>query len=344
MQDNDTVKGSTDKAVALVPNAKQAADALRQKWRFAEAGVWTDNMLNALDNGVKGGKWFSLIDKISRPKTLELAWKRVKSNRGAAGIDGVSIAKFDANSEVYLSELSASLSSGSYQASGVRRVEIPKGNGKKRPLGIPTVKDRVAQMAVKLLLEPIFERNFSDVSYGFRPGVGCKDALRAVDAELKAGYTWVVDVDIRGYFDNIDHGRLMELVSERVSDGEVLRLLQLWLDAEIVTEVESWNPIKGTPQGAVISPLLANIYLSGLDAHMTELGYRMVRYADDFVILCSSKTEAEAAYEEVLSWLAKANLEANTEKSHVTDCSIEAGGYFEFLGYRFERGRRWARN
>ena len=344
MQDNDTVKGNRDKAVALVPSAKQAADALRQKWRFAEAGVWTDNMLNALDNGVKGGKWFSLIDKISRPKTLELAWKRVKSNRGAAGIDGVSIAKFDANSEIYLSELSASLSSGSYQASGVRRVEIPKGNGKTRPLGIPTIKDRVAQMAVKLLLEPIFERDFSDVSYGFRPGLGCKDALRAVDAELKAGYTWVVDVDIRGYFDNIDHGRLMELVSERVSDGEVLRLLQLWLDAEIVTEVESWNPIKGTPQGAVISPLLANIYLSGLDAHMTELGYRMVRYADDFVILCSSKTEAEAAYEEVLSWLAKANLEANTEKSHVTDCSITAGGSFEFLGYRFERGRRWARN
>ena len=189
MQDNDTVKGNRDKAVALVPNAKQAADALRQKWRFAEAGVWTDNMLNALENGVKGGKWFSLIDKISRPKTLELAWKRVKSNRGAAGIDGVSIAKFDANSEVYLSELSASLSSGSYQASGVRRVEIPKGNGKKRPLGIPTVKDRVAQMAVKLLLEPIFERDFSYVSYGFRPGLGCKDALRAVDAELKAGYS-----------------------------------------------------------------------------------------------------------------------------------------------------------
>ena len=154
----------------------------------------------------------------------------------------------------------------------------------------------------------------------------------------------MVDVDIRGYFDNIDHGRLMELVSERVSDGEVLRLLQLWLDAEIVTEVESWNPIKGTPQGAVISPLLANIYLSGLDAHMTELGYRMVRYADDFVILCSSKTEAEAAYEEVLSWLAKANLEANTEKSHISDCSITAGGSFEFLGYRFERGRRWVRN
>ena len=187
MQDNDTVKGNRDKAVALVPSAKQAADALRQKWRFAEAGVWTDNMLNALDNGVKGGKWFSLIDKISRLKTLELAWKRVKSNRGAAGIDGVSIAKFDANSEVYLSELSVSLSSGSYQASGVRRVEIPKGSGKTRPLGIPTIKDRVAQMAVKLLLEPIFERDFSDVSYGFRPGLGCKDALRAVDAELKAG-------------------------------------------------------------------------------------------------------------------------------------------------------------
>ena len=192
------------------------------------------------------------------------------------------------------------------------------------------------------MIEPIFEQRFASNSYGFRPGKGCKDALREVDASLKAGYTHVVDADLQSYFDTIPHDKLQARLKEHLSDGRLLDLLTSWLKQDIVKELESWTPTAGTPQGAVISPLLANLYLHPLDERMQERGYRMVRYADDFVILCRSAEEAQKALEEVRKWVEANGLQLHPEKTHVGNC-MEAGQGFEFLGYRFEAGKRWVR-
>jgi len=267
--------------------ATQGAEAHRRDWTWVEASVWNERMLAALANGVKGGKWFSLIDKGYRVETLKAAWQKVAANGGAAGVDDQSVKRFAARAEMYLKELSIALERGTYRPMAVRRVEIPKEKGKMRPVGIPVVKDRI-QTALKFVLEPIFEREFLKMSYGFRPGLGCKDALREVEGLLGDGYTFVVDVDLKSYFDTISHARLMERVEQKVSDGRVLELIGAFLKQDIVKEMERWTPTGGTPQGAVISPLLANIYLHPLDCHIKEKGYRMVRYADDFVVLCRS--------------------------------------------------------
>jgi len=299
-------------------------------------------MVSALVNGVKGGRWFSLIDKVWAPATLALAWMKVSANKGAAGVDGQSLEMFAANPERYLGELSIALKDGSYRPQPVRRVEIPKGDGGTRPLGIPAVKDRIVQTATKLVIEPIFEASFADGSYGFRPGRGCHDGLREVDRLIQEGFTFVVDADLKGYFDSIPHDRLMKRVEERISDGRLLELLQGWLKADVLKDVERWTPTAGAPQGAVISPLLANIYLHPLDEHMAALGYRMVRYADDFVVLCRSHDEAAAALAEVCQWVADNGLVLHPDKTHVGDCR-QPGEGFGFLGYRFEAGRRWVR-
>jgi RNA-directed DNA polymerase len=312
------------------------------EWEWVDRTIWTERMLGALGNGVKGNKWFSLIDKVYRPTTLRGAWEQVKSNRGAAGIDGQSIERFAANAERYLNELAQDLEEGRYQPQPVRRVEIAKGGGKTRPLGIPTVKDRIVQTAVKRVIEPIFEKEFLPMSYGFRPGRGCKDALREVDGYLKEGYIHVVDADLKGYFDSIPHALLKERIEERISDGRLLELLACWLRQDIVKDLERWTPTEGTPQGAVISPLLANLYLHPLDETMLRLGYRMVRYADDFVILCQSAEQAQTALEEVRAWVEANGLALHPDKTHIGDCRIEGQG-FEFLGYRFEAGKRWVR-
>jgi RNA-directed DNA polymerase len=299
-------------------------------------------MLSALDNGVKGGKWYSLIDKVYAPDTLELAWSKVEANEGAAGVDGQSIDRFAAKADGYLSELASAVREGSYRPQAVKRVEIPKGDGRTRPLGIPTVKDRIVQQAVRLVIEPIFESGFCDGSYGFRPGRGCHDALREVDRLLKEGYTHVVDADLQSYFDTIPHDRLMARVEERVSDGRVLDLIRSWLEADILQGLDRWRPDRGSPQGAVISPLLANIYLDPLDRLMAERGYPMVRYADDFVILTRNQAEAEAALALVQAWVASNGLTLHPEKTRIANCRKKGNG-FEFLGYRFERGRRHVR-
>ena len=299
-------------------------------------------MLSALVNGVKGNKWFSLVDKVERPTTLEAAWQKVASNGGAAGVDRQSIERFAASSAVYLGELSQALRERSYRPLPVKRVEIPKGDGKTRPLGIPTVKDRVVQTALKFVLEPIFEAQFRDSSYGFRPGRGCKDALREVDGLLKEGYTFVVDADLQSYFDTIPHAQLMQRVEERVSDGAVLELISYFLKQDILHGMARWTPTGGSPQGAVISPLLANIYLHPLDVIMAEKGYRMVRYADDFVILCRAREDALRALEEVRLWVEENGLTLHPDKTHVGNC-LTPGEGFEFLGYRFEAGQRTIR-
>lgn len=326
----------------MLETTKQATETQRLVKSWAETAVWTERMLAALANGVKGGKWFSLYDKVYRPEVLKAAWQRVKRNKGAAGIDRVSIERFDAQAGNYLDELHHTLKMGQYRPQPVKRLEIPKGGGKTRPLGIPTVKDRVVQAALKSVIEPIFERHFLDTSYGFRPGRGCKDALRDVNQGLKEGYCWVVDADIQGYFDNIVHEKLMERIEATISDGAVLRLIRQFLEQDILAEARRWTPVKGTPQGAVLSPLLANIYLHTLDEKLAEEGYRLVRYADDFVILCQSQEEAERALGSVRSWMAKNELSLHPDKTHIGDCR-KAGQGFEFLGYRFEAGQRMVR-
>ena len=296
-------------------------------------------MLSALDNGVKGGKWYSLIDKVMMPTTLKVSWHKVRANKGAAGVDGLSIGRFAAKADLYLNELGAALREGSYRPQAVKRVEIPKGDGRTRPLGIPTVKDRIVQQAVKLAIEPIFEAGFCEGSYGFRPGRGCHDALREVDRLIKEGFAFVVDADLQSYFDTIPHERLMARVEEKVSDGRLLDLIRGWLKADILKGLETWTPTGGTPQGGVLSPLLANIYLDPLDRLMASQGYRMVRYADDFVILTRSRAEADTALALVAAWVAENGLTLHPEKTRVGDCRRPGEG-FDFLGYRFEAGRR----
>ena len=284
-------------------------------------------MVSALGNGVKGGKWFSLIDKVVRPATLEIAWQRVARNQGAAGVDGQSIERFEAQSERYLRELQRSLTEGRYQPDPVKRVEIPKGDGKTRPLGIPTVKDRIVQTALKMVIEPIFEVQFRPGSFGFRPGRGCKDALREVDRLLKEGYTHVVDADLKSYFDTILHDRLMRLVEGSISDSRIVALIDGFLRQEIMSDVARWQPAAGTPQGAVLSPLLANLYLHPLDVLMEQSGYRMVRYADDFVILCASEAEAAAALRQVTTWVNANGLTLHPCKTRIGDAAQPGRGW-----------------
>ncbi|HSU04645.1 MAG TPA: group II intron reverse transcriptase/maturase [Acetobacteraceae bacterium] len=282
------------------------------------------------------------MDKVCAPATLLASWQRVRAKGSAGGVDGRSIQRFGARAETYLSELSESLRTGAYRPQAIRRVEIPKGDGRTRPLGIPTVKDRIAQMAVKLVIEPIFETTFHPSSYGFRPGRTCKDALREVDRLIRDGHCFVVDADLQGYFDSIPHLRLMQRVGAAISDGGVLALLQGWLAQDIMDGMQRWTSTGGTPQGAVISPLLANIYLHPLDEHMAGLGYRMVRYADDFVVLCRTEEAAQAALAQIRAWVSAAGLTLHPGKTRVGDCR-QPGQGFDFLGYRLEAGRRFVR-
>jgi len=301
-------------------------------------------MLTALENGVKGVKgnvWFSLIDKVYSLANLSAAFAKVQANDGSAGVDHVTIAMFEKRAEANLLELSEELRTGRYRPQPIRRVYIPKADGKQRPLGIPTVRDRVVQTALRNVLEPIFEKDFAQHSYGFRPGRGCKDALRRGDELLKQGYRYVVDADLKSYFDTIPHERLMERVGEKVADSRVLKLIEWYLSQQVMEQLEQWTRLAGSPQGAVVSPLLSNVYLNPLDHLLAGKGYEMVRYADDFVILCRSAEEAQAALEEVKRWTAEAGLSLHPDKTRIADARSKEG--FEFLGYCFCEGRRWPR-
>ena len=319
---------------------KQAEEDLWHRHK-AERGVWTEPMLAALARGLKGNKWFSLIDKVWSERTLELAWEKVKSNAGACGVDGITISRFAKDSQSRLLAVNEQLKRGTYQPKPVKRVWIDKpGSAEKRPLGIPTVTDRVVQAAVRMVIEPIFENRFAKHSYGFRPGCGCKDALRRVEELLHAGHTHVVDVDIKGYFDAIPHDRLMALVRERIADGRVLGLIEGFLKQGVI-EGTDWHEAKeeGTPQGGVISPLLANIYLDPLDWLMAQSGFEMVRYADDMVVLCRSEEQAAAALSALKEWMEGAGLTLHPDKTRVVDMN-QADSHFDFLGYRFKRSHR----
>lgn len=324
-----------------VLKAKQVGE-VRARWAWTEPAVWTERMLTALEVGVKGGIWFSLIDKVYKPGNLRAGFAKVKANQGAAGVDHQTIEMFEANLDTNLSKAAQQLADGSYRPQAVRRHWIAKpGSKEKRPLGIPTVRDRVVETALRNVLEPIFERDFAEHSYGFRPGRGCKDALRFVDYRLKAGNTWVVDADLQSYFDTIPQQKLLGRVAEKVADSRVLELVEAMLQQAVMEELRHWTPEAGTPQGAVISPLLSNIYLDPLDQEMAGSGYQMVRYADDFIILCRSEAEARAALAKVQEWTAQAGLRLHPEKTRIVDATQRGG--FDFLGYHFERGYRWPR-
>jgi RNA-directed DNA polymerase len=297
-------------------------------------------MLTALDEGVKGGKWFSLIDKVYSLQNLRASFEKVKTRKGSAGVDHQTIEAYEANLERNLEELSAKIREERYEPQAVKRVWIPKpGKKEKRPLGIPTVRERVVQGAMRNVMEPIFEKDFAEHSYGFRPGRGCKEALRRVNDLLRAGQVWVVDADIKSYFDTIPHEPLMERLREKISDGKMLTLVEAFLNQAVMETAREWRPTGGTPQGAVMSPLLANIYLDPFDHLMQDAGYEMVRYADDFVVLCRSQAEAEQALALIRSWMEQAELTLHPEKTRIVNA--QEGEGFDFLGYHFEHGQRW---
>lgn len=331
----------TEEQPEAVPARATRAGEILLRWGWVESTVWTERMLTALEQGVKGGKWFSLIDKVHPDRTLRAAFSQVAANKGAAGVDHVTVKMFDERLEENLTSLSEELRSGLYRPQQIRRHYIPKPGSKElRPLGIPTVRDRVVQTAVLMVLEPIFEREFAEHSYGFRPGRGCKDALRRVDQLLKEGYMYIVDADLKSYFDTIPHDRLLALVAQKVSDGRVLSLIESFLKQGVLDGLREWTPEEGSPQGGCISPMLSNVYLNPLDHLMAQQGFEMVRYADDFVILCRSPEEAARALALVQEWTAGAGLKLHPEKTKIVNAQETS---FDFLGYRFERGQRYPR-
>ncbi len=332
---------TTDDNPATVPTATKQAGEVRARWAWAEPSVWTDRMLTALEQGVKGGIWFSLIDKAYAPANLFASYAKVAANGGAAGVDHATVEDFTKRLARNLEKLAAQLEDDEYRPQNVRRVNIPKpGTKETRPLGIPTVRDRVVQGALRHVLEPIFERQFAQHSYGFRPGRGCKDALRRVDKLLKQGCRYIVDVDLKSYFDTIPHDKLLDEVRKYVGDGRVLKLIEAFLKAEILDGLRQWTPESGAPQGAVLSPLLSNLYLNGLDHYMAGQGYEMTRYADDLVIQCRTREEAERALTLVQAWTAQAGLTLHPTKTKIVDAETEG---FDFLGYRFVKHRRFPR-
>ncbi len=318
---------------------KESAPRLQPLGAKAYPG-WTPAMVAALASlRARGRKWHSLYDKVHATEVRRWSWGHVAANRGAAGVDGQSVRAFGAQADLHLAELQRLLAQRRYQPLPARRHWIPKpGKRGRRPLGIPAVRDRVVQAAVVNVLEPIFEAKFRDCSYGFRPGRSPRQALDRVSHALAQGQTWVVDADIRGCFDTIPHAPVIAEVAREVADGTLLDLLTAFLKAGVL-EGQDFQPTEvGTPQGAVLSPLLANLYLHRLDDALTARGYTLVRYADDLVVLCHSQAEAEAALGAIRQALADLGLTLSEEKTRLVDAQT---GAFTFLGYTFHGAWRF---
>ena len=332
----ETIASSSDRATP-----RFSGDDL-VRWAWTEPSVWTNPMLATLnEHSVRGGKWHSLMDKVYKPGNLYSAYREVAANRGAPGVDHVTIEDFTAGLTRNVDKLAQQLRDGSYRPQRIQRVHIPKpGTRETRPLGIPTVRDRVVQNALRHVLEPILERHFAEHSYGFRPDRGCKDALRRVDRLVKSDFKYTVDVDLKSYFDTIPHDRLLQELRKFVADNSVLGLVEKFLQAEILDGLEHWTPAAGAPQGAIISPLLSNLYLNELDHQMAGAGYEMTRYADDLVIQCRTAEEAEAALAAIREWTAQRGLTLHPTKTKIVHVDVDG---FEFLGYRFIKHRRFPR-
>jgi len=326
-----------EKKPASVPwGATQAGD-VRGRRPYAEPSVWTDRMLVALEEGVKGGMWYSVHDKAISVRALAAAFQKVKANGGSSGVDGWTVGRFEEDRERQIQRLHEELMSGAYRPQPVKRVWIPKpGSPEKRPLGIPTVRDRVVQTAVRFALEPIFEKEFSDRSYGFRPGRSCHQALRRVWLALESGNGYVVDADFKSFFDTIPHEVILRGLRSKVADGRMLDLLEKFLEQGILEGMDEWTSEEGTPQGSALSPLLANIALHGLDLMAEDEGLDLVRYADDFVVLCHTREEGDRALEKVKAWAASVGLTLHPGKTRIVDYGSGEG--FDFLGYHLRKG------
>jgi RNA-directed DNA polymerase len=326
---------TTDEQPPRVPKSElEQGGETTDRWGWVERDVWSERMLEALATGVRGGKWHSLYDKVYRLSNLKAAWGQVKANRGGGGVDSMSLADFEMDAEARLEKLAEALRTGTYKPLPVLRTYIPKpGSKEKRPLGIPTIIDRVVQTALRNVIEPIFEHEFDPGSYGFRPQRGCQDALGEIERLLAAGSVHVVDVDLRKYFDSIPHKGLMSEVAKRIADGRVLGLIEAYLHQGVLEEMKIWSPDKGTPQGAVISPLLANIYLHPVDVAMRAAGFTLVRYADDMVVLCRTREQAEAALVKLRELIEVRGLELHPVKTRIAHLMERPG--FQFLGYVF---------
>jgi len=333
----------TNRAAAVTGNSSspQAAD-IHDRWGWVEHSVWTDRMLTRLEQSEPTTKWFRLWDKVLCERNLQAAFWAVWRNEGAPGVDGQTVKQFDEHAETELARLREELRTKRYRRQPARRVWIPKpGTTEKRPLGIPAVRDRTVEAAARNVLEPIFERDFAEHSYGFRPGRGCREAVGRVEELLSQGHVWCVDADLKSYFDTIPHERLMALIEQRIVDGSVLGLLEQCLKAGVLEELRGWQPTeRGTPQGAVISPLLANLYLNPLDHEVAKRGWAMVRYADDFVVLCCRKEETETVLAFLRQWTAAAGLSLHPTKTRVVNAESEG---FDFLGWHFRGGKKWPR-
>jgi RNA-directed DNA polymerase len=305
--------------------------------------IWTEKMLAALGRGNDGRQWHTLTDKVWSPRNLQSALETVVARKGAPGVDGQTTEAVKKRAAEELDQIGRLLREGHYEPRPVRRVWIEKlGSKERRPLGIPTVRDRIVQSAILHILEPIFERDYAEMSYGFRPGRSARQAVKRVEELLAEGYTCVVDADIKGYFDNIPQDKLLARIREKVADSKMLGLLEKFLRQGVMETAKGWEPTdRGTPQGAVISPLLANLYLDPLDHEMARKGWKMVRYADDFILLCRSEAEAAEALGQVRQWMEEAGLTLHPEKTRLVN--TEKAESFEFLGWHFERGYKWPR-
>ncbi|PTV91644.1 group II intron reverse transcriptase/maturase, partial [Halanaerobium saccharolyticum] len=287
-------------------------------------------------------KYYTLKDKVIKISNMKTAAKHVLDNGGSAGVDRIDTVEFKENYSVHMRELYREFLEDRYQPKPALRVFIPKSDGRQRPLGIPTVKDRIAQAAVRGILEPIYEKEFCDCSLGFRKGKSQIDAINQVEKYKEQGYKWVLDADIKGFFDNIDHELLIELIKQKVTDGWVIEIIKSWLTMGVMKDGEYIPTGKGTPQGGVISPLLANIFLHQFDKVMVERGYKLVRFADDFVVMTKSKRKAKRAYEIVKEIITeKLKLELHPDKTVITnfgDGFVFLG--FEFIAWRYKRPRK----
>lgn len=326
---------------------KQAGEA-REAKNWAERSVWTKRMLERLAQSQEQTVWFSLWDKVWTGSNLDQAILKVILNKGSAGVDRQTTEQLQKQWQNQREQLQEELRNGTYRPKPALRGWIPKpGSSELRPLGIPVVRDRVVQTALRAVLEPIFERDFAEQSYGFRPKRSALEALERVESLLQNGYTWVVDADLKAYFDTIPQVELMEQIGKRIADGKVLGLLKQYLQAGVMDSAKGWQPTQsGTPQGAVISPLLANIYLNPLDHQMAQKGWQMMRYADDFVVCARTEAEAVEALQQITEWVRQARLQLHPSKTRIVNAA-ERGG-FDFLGYHFEQygphgGKKWPR-